>query len=347
MSDSAPTSPFGALLGEHALILAALARARAVAPTPATVLLLGETGTGKGLLARAIHEESGRERFVAVNCGALPGSLLESELFGHERGAFTGAISRRAGKFEAAAGGTIFLDEVDSLSSGAQVGLLRVLQDRCLERVGGNETVSIDARVIAATNRELRQEVAAGRFREDLFYRLNVVPIHLPPLRHRPDDIERLARHFVSEHAASLGRPDCGGLTDEVIVDLQRHAWPGNVRELENAVMRALILGEGSFVDHVDLGATKDPQTSTPSFDLTAPLCDVRLRAVERVEVAYLRGVMGLAEGDVDHAARHAQLSRRMFYQLLRRYGIRAVDFRPTTAHHRHSKEDSHAAIDS
>ena len=320
-----------------------------MAPTHATVLLTGETETGKGLLATAIHDASDRARgrFVAVNCGALPATLIESELFGHERGAFTGALSRRQGKFEAASGGTLFLDEIDALGAAAQVGLLRVLQERRLERVGGNETVALDVRIVAASNKELLREVRAGHFREDLFYRLNVVPIHLPPLRNRPDDVERLARHFVAAHAASLGRPACAEIAPHILTALCAHAWPGNIRELENVIMRALILGVGRVLERVDLGDLAVAPAARPgadTFDVSAPLHEIRRSALDAAEAAYLHDLLSLVAGDVDRAARHAQLSRRMLYQLLRRHGIRPGDYRegprPTLGPGTNCKED-------
>ena len=219
-----------------------LEQLRKVAPTDATVLVLGESGTGKELVARAIHEGSlRRERpFVSVSCAAIPEGLLESELFGHERGAFTGAVRRKLGRFELAHEGTLFLDEVGELPPFVQVKLLRVLQERRFERVGGEETVEVDVRLVSATNRDLAAMARDGRFREDLYYRLDVVPIHLPPLRDRPGDVEELARHFLARSAPRLGRA-VKGFAPEALELLRRHRWPGNVRELENVVEQALV----------------------------------------------------------------------------------------------------------
>jgi Nif-specific regulatory protein len=219
---------------------------RLVAPTPASVLLVGETGTGKEMVARAIHRLSRRADgpYVRVNCGALAESLLESELFGHVKGAFTGAIDNKTGRFEAAHGGTIFLDEISSMSAKLQVKLLRVLQEKEFERVGESRTIRVDTRVIAATNQYLEDEILAGRFREDLYYRLNVVPVYLPPLRDRRDDLPALARFFLERHSEQHRR-DVPELTPEVLKALQTHDWAGNVRELENSMERALVLSNG------------------------------------------------------------------------------------------------------
>lgn len=220
--------------------------ARAVAATSATVLITGENGTGKEMLARAIHEESPRADapFIAVSCAALPESLIESELFGHEKGSFTSATQTRKGRFELADGGTLFLDEIADLTPTVQVKLLRVLQERTFERVGGTKTLSVDIRLIAASNRELEQEVEAGRFRRDLFYRLNVVPLLLPPLRTRPDDIPLLAAHFMAKAGEKYQRPNLE--LDPVLIEaLQEYEWPGNVRELENLVERLVVLSTG------------------------------------------------------------------------------------------------------
>jgi formate hydrogenlyase transcriptional activator len=217
-----------------------------VAPTDATVLLLGETGTGKELIARAIHDASGRSRrpFVKLNCAAIPSTLLESELFGHERGAFTGAVAQRIGRFELADGGTLFLDEVGEIPLELQPKLLRVLQEHEFERVGGAHTLKADVRIIAATNRDLSGMVAAQRFRDDLYYRLNVFPIAIPPLRERPDDIEALVEHFVEHFAPRMNRR-IDVIPLETLDALRRHPWPGNVRELENMIQRAVILSTG------------------------------------------------------------------------------------------------------
>ncbi|MEZ5313885.1 MAG: sigma 54-interacting transcriptional regulator [Thermoanaerobaculia bacterium] len=227
-----------------------------VAGTESTVLLLGETGTGKELIARAIHSRSLRARrsLIKVNCGAISPNLVESELFGHERGAFTGASQKRLGRFELADGGTLFLDEVGELPAEAQVKLLRVLQEQEFERVGGDRTIRVDVRLIAATNRDLEEEVRQGRFRADLYYRLNVFPVRVPPLRERNEDIPLLASHFVRQFGKKMAKP-LKGLSEESAGRLQKYAWPGNVRELQNVIERACVLADSAIVEVSDLQA--------------------------------------------------------------------------------------------
>lgn len=228
---------------------------RRVAPSQATVLIVGETGTGKELIARAIHNLSKRNDgpYVRINCGALNESLLESELFGHVKGAFTGAIENKTGRFEAAHGGTIFLDEISSMSAKLQVKLLRVLQESEFERVGESRTIRVDCRVVAATNQYLEDEIEAGRFRDDLYYRLNVVPIYLPPLRQRPEDIPDLASFFLARHAQA-NKVDTPVMTPEMLRVLNQHDWPGNVRELENYMARAVVLSNDSALNPARIG---------------------------------------------------------------------------------------------
>jgi two-component system NtrC family response regulator/two-component system response regulator HydG len=234
---------FDNLVGESPEMLAVFKTIRQVAPSAASVLLLGESGTGKELFAQALHQHSTRRAkpFVKVACAALPETLLESELFGHEKGSFTGAVYTRAGRFEAADGGTLFLDEIGDISPTVQVKLLRFLEQRQFERVGGNKTFKVDVRIVAATHRDLKKKVQDGTFREDLYYRLNVIEINIPPLRERPGDIPLLVQHFLSKYAAANGK-EIEGLSDEVMALLLSHPWPGNVRELENAMERAIVL---------------------------------------------------------------------------------------------------------
>ncbi len=245
---------FGAIIGDSAQLREVLERVEQVAPTTSTVLLRGETGTGKELVAHAIHINSLRETgpFVRVNCAALAPGVLESELFGHEKGAFTGAVARRAGRFELADGGTLFLDEVGDLPMEVQIKLLRTLQEREFERVGGTETLKVDVRVVSATNRDLERMITEGKFREDLYYRLNVFPIHLPPLRDRLTDIARLVEHFVAKFARQAGRGP-RSFAPGAVAQLSTYPWPGNVRELENIIERALIVARGAEVLATDL----------------------------------------------------------------------------------------------
>src|SRR5947208_2920675 len=245
---------FGNIIGDSAPLRDVLEKVEQIAPTNSTVLLRGETGTGKELVAHAIHINSPREEkpFVRVNCAALAPGVLESELFGHEKGAFTGAVARRPGRFELADGGTLFLDEVGDLPAEVQVKLLRVLQEREFERVGGVETVKVDVRVISATHRDLEALIAEGKFREDLYYRLNVFPITLPPLRDRPSDVAPLVEHFIQKFAQSTGRA-VRGADAAALAELAAYPWPGNVRELENVIERALILSKGPALAVADL----------------------------------------------------------------------------------------------
>jgi two-component system response regulator HydG len=245
---------FENVIGRSSAMQQVLERVRVVAPAPSTVLIVGESGSGKELIANAIHEHSPRAvgRFVALNCGAIPGEILEAELFGHERGAFTGAHQRRIGKLEAASGGTFFLDEISELSADLQVKLLRVLEERRIVRVGGNDEIPVDFRLVAATNRDLEGEVARGRFRQDLYYRLKVVTISLPPLRQRPEDIPLLVAHFVTRFNVQLGR-NVTRVAPEVLATLRAYPWPGNVRELRNVVENMVLFCRGDELTLADL----------------------------------------------------------------------------------------------
>jgi two-component system response regulator HydG len=245
---------FANIIGESPLLQAVLQDVQVVAPTDTSVLLLGETGTGKEAIAQMIHQLSQRKEgpLVKVNCAAMPATLIESILFGHEQGAFTGATQRKRGKFEQANQGTIFLDEIGEMALDMQVKLLRVLQEKEIEVLGGEEVIKVDCRVIAATNRDLGAEVAAGRFRMDLYYRLNVFPLTLPPLRHRPEDIPALARYFVEKVSKKLGKP-LAALSPALMADLQRYTWPGNIRELEHSIERAVLLNQEDSIRRIIL----------------------------------------------------------------------------------------------
>ena len=262
-----------------------------VASTDSTVLILGETGTGKELAARAIHKNSNRRSgpFVRVNCAALPESLLESELFGHEHGAFTGATSQRSGRFELADSGTIFLDEIGEMTLSAQSRLLRVLQEHELERVGGSQTIQVDTRVIAATNRNLLDMVDDGGFREDLYYRLNVFPIQMPPLRDRLEDIPTLVRFFLKKLGGRLGR-NIDKVSDEVFAQLRSYSWPGNIRELENIVERAMILTSGDTLQ-LPSGVIPSPKKRRGPASKLRPLQDVEREHIESI-LAHTGGVI-------------------------------------------------------
>jgi transcriptional regulator with GAF, ATPase, and Fis domain len=298
-----------------------LAQAAKVAPTETTVLLTGESGTGKELVAHLIHRGSRRAEgpFVALNCAALPETLLESELFGHERGAFTGAVTARPGRIEQAAGGTLFLDEVGEMSPSVQAKFLRVLQEREFQRLGGTRMQQAHVRVIAATNRDLGTALAQGEFREDLYYRLHVFAIHLPPLRERPEDILALVEHFVTDLGpVVVGRP-AAGLSREARERLLAYSWPGNVRELRNAVERALILSEGGRIEPEHLPSAVEPQKAAPPPVSDFPAGGVDLEAVER---ALVEGALKQAGQNKSKAAKLLGMSRSKLYTRMQRFGL-------------------------
>jgi two-component system response regulator HydG len=313
--------PHGIVGGSEAM-RRVLEQVRKVAPTDATVLVLGESGTGKELVARAVHDGSPRREkpFVSVSCAAIPETLLESELFGHEKGSFTGAVRRKLGRFELAHEGTLFLDEVGELPPSVQVKLLRVLQERRFERVGGEETVEVDVRLVSATNRDLAAMVRGGRFREDLYYRLDVVPILLPPLRERPGDVEELARHFLARAAPRLGRA-VKGFTPEALEVLRRHRWPGNVRELENVVEQALVFADGELVTPAELPEAL--RRAPPAPGLPVPTGDRSLTDVlEDLERQLILGAYEKARGVKAETARLLGIKPSALYYKLEKYGI-------------------------
>jgi two-component system nitrogen regulation response regulator GlnG len=310
------TRPGERLVGKSGLMLEVFKTIGRVAPRDVPVLVTGESGTGKELVARAIHAASPRAEkpFVAVNTAAIPRDLLESELFGHERGAFTGAVAARAGRFREASGGTLFLDEIGDMSSDLQAKLLRVLQDQEVTPVGSSNSLTVDVRILAATHRDLDQAVREGSFREDLLYRLRVVPMHLPSLRERREDIRVLAEHFTARYAQDLaGAPR--SLADETISVLLRHKWPGNVRELENAVKRALVLGSGTVLTPEDFAFIREPETvkrATTLDELVRREADTELERgspevyrslIERVERPMIEAALARTEGNQIKAA--------------------------------------------
>jgi DNA-binding NtrC family response regulator len=305
---------------------------RLVAPTKSTVLLTGETGTGKGVLARLIHRHSNRRgvQFIGIHCGAIPDTLLESELFGHEKGAFTGAIRRKLGKFELANGGTIFLDEIGTITPSAQIKLLQVLQDRTFQRVGGEAILETDVRVIAASNRDLGQMVEKGLFRNDLFYRLNVFPIEIPPLRERREDIPQLTEIFLRK----MNRFNHRGIHyihPQVMDAFQRYPWPGNIRELENLVERACILETSSILTPASFPAelfSGCPFATPPSSGVCLTLSEVRARAVAEAEKGYLRELLARNGGRINRTAETAGVTVRQISKLMRKFGIRKETFR-------------------
>jgi Nif-specific regulatory protein len=332
---------FGNIIGDSPALREVLAKVEQVAPTSSTVLLRGETGTGKELVAHAIHINSPRENrpFVRVNCAALAPGVLESELFGHEKGAFTGAVSQRPGRFELADGGTLFLDECGDLPMEVQIKLLRALQEREFERVGGTQTIKVDVRVISATNRDLEQMIEQGKFREDLYYRLNVFPIHLPPLRDRLADIPTLVTHFMAKFARS-GMAESPGVTHAALGKLRSYSWPGNVRELENIIERAMILARGIEIgaEHLDFGrrvqnvtppggtpngyaeAVSPPDESAATLigDESKPLSE-RLLDSERREIM---AAVEKSNSNIAGAARMLGINRSTLYYRMRKHGL-------------------------
>jgi DNA-binding NtrC family response regulator len=311
----------GAMIGRGPAMKAILDKLAKTAPTSGRVLITGENGTGKELVARAVHDQSKRKDgpFIKLNCAAIPAELIESELFGHEKGAFTGAASQRRGKFELADGGTLFLDEIGDMTASAQAKVLRVLQESELERVGGHETIKVDVRVVAATNKNLPAEIAAGRFREDLYYRLAVVPIELPPLRARREDVPGLAAHFVELVCrADDRRPKQVASTAMTL--LMQHEWPGNVRELKNVMERLVILtGEAEVITDADVAdALPTVRAPKPAFARGVPFKDLAAAAERDIIVAALEA----NDHHVSNTAKELQLERSHLYKKMRALGI-------------------------
>jgi DNA-binding NtrC family response regulator len=317
-SEVARDHRFENLIGRNARMQEIYDLVARIGDNNATVLLNGESGTGKEVLARAIHQQSNRSQrpFVAVNCAAIPAELLESELFGHERGAFTGAIATKVGKFELATGGTLFLDEIGHMRLDLQAKILRALQEREIERVGGTRTIKIDVRVLAATNRDLKKAIEEGTFREDLYYRLNVVPITLPDLKDRQEDIPLLANHFVQKFA-----PESNAAIREISKDamaiLMSHTWPGNVRELENVIERAVTLGRGPAVEPRDL----PPHLAGGTNPLERALA--KEATLEDLEKDYIAMILRRTKGHQIRAASILGIDRRTLYRKIRRFSLR------------------------
>lgn len=326
----------GRILTRDPSMRAIFSSIEAISDTRATILIQGESGTGKTGLARAIHQSSSRadKPFVEVNCGALPDNLLESELFGHVRGAFTGAVRDREGKFEQADGGTIFLDEIACASLELQVKLLRVLQDRIFERVGDGETRTVDVRIIAAANRSLKEEVSEQRFREDLFYRLNVVHFEIPSLRDRPGDVLLLAEHFLKHFASEYERP-ATRFAEQALHQLGRHQWPGNVRELENSIERAVLLSEGEAIQTADLGLGTDmvalpSPTGSVTLGDSAPIESLK-KALEAPEKRIIERALAVNHGNRNATANLLGINRTTLFNKMKKYDLLSTPSREDT----------------
>ncbi len=314
------------------LMKAVYTNIRSVAPTRSTVLLTGETGTGKGVAANLIHRHSNRKDgpFISVHCGAIPDTLLESELFGHEKGAFTGAVRRKLGKFEISGGGTIFLDEIGTITPSAQIKLLQVLQDGTFQRVGGEETIKADVRVICATNMDLKKMCDDGEFRKDLYYRINVFPIEIPPLRERVEDIPHLVEVFLKQ-INNYNTKEIHNVDPRVMESFKQYAWPGNIRELENLMERAYILEISSMLIPEDFPAElfeSDPVSATLLVDSTLTLAQVRRIGVEDIERRYLKALLSQNKGQVKASAEAAGITTRQLHKLMSKYGIRKEEFK-------------------
>ncbi len=319
------------------LMKAVYRKIRSVAPTKSTVLLSGETGTGKGVAASLIHRHSNRREgpFISVHCGAIPDTLLESELFGHEKGAFTGAVRRKLGRFEIAAGGTIFLDEIGTITPSAQIKLLEVLQDGTFQRVGGEQSFTADVRVICATNTNLKQMSEDGEFRKDLYYRINVFPIDIPPLRERIEDIPHLVEAFLKQ-MNKFNTKEIHDISPQVVETLMQYSWPGNIRELENLIERAYILETSSVLTPesfpVELFESESTLATLP-VDSSLTLAEVRRKGIEDIERSYLKELLAQNRGKVKESAEAAGITTRQLHKLMAKYGIRKEEYRTTPVH--------------
>src|SRR5215831_10980548 len=315
------------IIGDSPAIQAISQAIQRVAPTDATVLLTGESGTGKEVFSRAIHQLSPRrdKPFVTVNCAAIPDTLIENELFGHEKGSYTGAFARKAGKFELADQGTMFLDEIGELHISVQAKVLRVIEEQCFERIGGLETIRVDARVVAATNRNLQELVARKEFREDLFFRLSVIPIHIPPLRERISDVRLLAQFFVDKFSKDLHRQGLQ-LNPEAARALEEYSWPGNVRELQNTIERSVILSDGKSIQPQDLNFAfqqrKEPDDFAHVLDLSGSLSDVAGRAASAAEKLKIKQVLELSNWNKTLAAETLKVSYKTLLNNVKEYEL-------------------------
>ena len=322
---------WGGLVGSGRAMRAVFETIQKVAETDLTVLVRGESGTGKELVAQALHQASPRKAapFVAVNCAAISRELVESELFGHEKGAFTGADARRAGRFEAADGGTIFLDEIGDMAPETQAKVLRVLQERSLERVGGTQPIAVDVRVIAATHRDLEKDVREGRFREDLYYRLKVVEVEIPPLRERREDLPALVARFLAQLAERLGREPVR-ISPAALAALARHPWPGNVRELRNFVEQAAVLAAGDTIEESDIQLGRSVALDDTEPDPALPFSEAKREAVEGFERRYLLRALRAHDGNISRTAESIGMVRQSLQQKIRELGLRDEDWSRT-----------------
>jgi two-component system response regulator HydG len=309
------------IIGRSSSMVKVLETVAQVAPTDATVLITGESGTGKEIIAGAIHHNSLRKNgpYIKINCAAITETLLESELFGHEKGAFTGAYKRKEGRFRQADGGSLFLDEISEMSTAMQAKLLRVIQEREITRVGGEEVIDVDVRVMAATNKELMEEIESGRFREDLYYRLNVVSVNIPPLRDRREDIPLLAQHFLKMFSEKNNK-EIKGFTPQAMDNFLKYGWPGNVRELMNAVERGVVLAQTEYLDERVLSvASKVEEFEAEMISKNGIPGDIPLDEIERVAILK---ALGLAEGNKSEAARRLGITRQTLLKKLKKYGV-------------------------
>ena len=329
LNDTAQKSNFAGIIAKSPRMKQIFELIERVADTDSAVFITGETGVGKELVARAIHFLGARKNmpFVAVNCGALTETLLESELFGHEKGAFTGAIKTKLGKFEIAHRGTLFLDEIGDVSPAMQVKLLRALQEKKVERVGGTHSVEVDVRLISATNQNIKEKISSHEFRIDLFYRLNVIPIHIPPLRERLEDIPLLVEHFRNRFNKNLNR-DVSGVTPRAIKQLMDYPWPGNVRELENVVERTYITCDDPVFDRFTFPQYPETPLPTSKYDVTEfadtdiPFSAARSRVIESFEKAYLIKALKKYQGNISQTAKHTGIHQRTLWRKLKEYGL-------------------------